>query len=125
MLQSVGILCAGTLLVTGCGVKEAGEEKLRIEQIGEVSDGTSEDVEDSFAEPEKEDIQDSAPTEEAGKAEGSDKAGQGEELLRAQIRHYYGGILSQIIAARQLPDGELDTSALDNGLAAWQITILR
>ena len=115
MLQSVGILCAGTLLVTGCGVKEAGEEKLRIEQIGEVSDGTSEDVEDSFAEPEKEDIQDSVPTEDAEKAEESDKAGQGEELLRAQIRHYYGGILSQIIAARQLPDGELDTSALDNG----------
>ncbi|MDE6915072.1 MAG: hypothetical protein K2P35_15465 [Lachnospiraceae bacterium] len=37
-------------------------------------------------------------------------------LLAAKVRHYYGGILSQIIAAWQLPDGELDTSALGNGL---------
>lgn len=38
-----------------------------------------------------------------------------QELLKAQIRHYYGGVLSQITAAWQLPDGELDTSALSSG----------
>lgn len=36
-------------------------------------------------------------------------------LQAAQVRHYYGGILSQIIGTWQIPDGELDTSALDNG----------
>lgn len=37
------------------------------------------------------------------------------ELQEAQIRHYYGGILSQITAGWQLPDGPLDTSSLEAG----------
>lgn len=118
MLRIAGVLCVCILSVAGCGAKETGKDKLRIEpieQADEVLDEAPEDAEDSFAEEGKGDIPDGVPTEDAEKSEEAGKAVRGEELLRARIRHYYGGILSQITAARQLPDGELDTSALDNG----------
>ena len=118
MLRIAGVLCVCILSVAGCGAKETGKDKLRIEpseQPDEVLDEAPEDAEDSFAEEGKGDIPDGVPTEDAEKSEEAGKAVRGEELLRARIRHYYGGILSQITAARQLPDGELDTSALDNG----------
>lgn len=39
-------------------------------------------------------------------------------LQAALARHYYGGILSQLTGTWSLPDGELDTSALENDSGA-------
>lgn len=120
-LRTVSFLCAGILLMAGCGGKETEKDSLQIEPIeqdGGALDETSEAAGDGSAGEEKEDVPDSVSAEDPEKAEESDKARLEEELLRAQTRHYYGGILSQITAARQLPDGELDTSSLDNGFGS-------
>ena len=42
-------------------------------------------------------------------------AREAEALKTAQVRHYYSGVLSQLIAAWQLPDMEVDTSSLEQG----------
>lgn len=90
--------CAGAVLFAGCGVREGvskGDETAEEEQTEQtLSDGT-----------------DAEKTADSGE-ENEEKA---QALYEAQIRHCYGGVLSQIIAARQLPDGELDTSSLDAG----------
>lgn len=42
-------------------------------------------------------------------------------LLQAQTRHYYGGILSQVIAAWQLPDFELGTGTADDDFGSIEM----
>lgn len=110
------LLGVGVISFTGCGAKDdaikasesAGEEQVLADDKATPSGEAETPV------LEGEDILDSADVEneEDSAEENPEKA---QALYEAQIRHYYGGILSQIIAARQLPDGELDTSSLDAG----------
>lgn len=114
--QGIVILCAASMLLAGCGGKDSGTEQLDIEPI-EQTDGESGNISADGAEIsewEAEDVPDSADAEDAADSD-EENAEKAQALYAAQIRHYYGGVLSQIIAARQLPDGELDTSSLDAG----------
>lgn len=90
------LFCAGIMLVTGCGGKQAEGEQTQPEQ-------TEKQAGEEQAQTEQQPEEKRPPSEQAG------------QLSEAQIRHYYGGILSQIIAAWQFPDGEMDTSALEIG----------
>lgn len=114
--QGIVILCAASMLLAGCGGKDSGTEQLDIEPI-EQTDGERGNISADGAEIsewEAEDAPDSADAEDAADSD-EENAKKTQVLYAAQVRHYYGGILSQIIAARQLPDGELDTSSLDAG----------
>lgn len=114
--QGIVILCAASMLLAGCGGKDSGTEQLDIEPIKQ-TDGESGNVSADGAEIsewEAEDAPDSADTDNKAEQD-EENAEQSQALYAAQVRHYYAGILSQIIAARQLPDGELDTSSLDAG----------
>lgn len=91
-------LCVSVIFFAGCGAKDDkaapfDAETPVLEEEGVLDSADAENEEDS-------------------EEENAEKV---QALYEAQIRHYYGGILSQIIAARQLPDGELDTSSLDDG----------
>lgn len=115
------LACIGVMLFTGCGGKQPVEEQTQPEQTAQqpgeeqaqpTEENMSEPAEDSASE--KEGVPDSADAEDKPEADG-ENAGKEPSLQEAQIRHYYSGILSQIIAAWQFPDGEMDTSALDGG----------
>lgn len=113
------LLCVSLIFFAGCSLRDdglkgsetTGEEQE--EQMIEDDKAASSDAADASV-LEEESVPDSADAEneEDSEEENPEKA---QALYEAQIRHYYGGILSQIIAARQLPDGELDTSSLDAG----------
>lgn len=121
------LLCAGTVLFAGCGAgNRAGqaEEKEQLEMTGNtVETGQKETPE--AEEREKTGMSVEHMEIDAGSGAGdSTKADESEgdvspetvqELRKAQIRHYYGGILSQVMAAWRLPDMELGvgTSADD------------
>lgn len=114
--QGIVILCAASMLLAGCGGKDSGAEQLDIKPIeqtngesGNISAGGAE-----ISEWEAEGVLDSADAEDAA-ASNEESAKKAQALYAAQVRHYYAGILSQITAAWQLPDGELDTSSLENG----------
>lgn len=105
-------LCGCIIVLNGCGLKEDTAkiaETVEEEQTEQVQGENTEVQAEETEEPtlEKKSVSDSADVEE--------NAEKAQVLYEAQIRQYYGGILSQIIAARQLPDGELDTSSLDAG----------
>lgn len=118
----LALLCANALIFAGCGAeeeesaaplrKEQSEEEDAVvsteeqKEVPSESHAQDEEVSGAVVDQKQEEI--AAKPEEA-------PSEKGEELWRAQIRHYYGGILSQIIGVRQLPDGELDTSSLDAG----------
>lgn len=114
--QGIVILCAASVLLAGCGGKDSGAEQLDIEPI-EPTDGESGNVSADGAgisEWEGEGVPDSVDAEDAvAPDEGNTEDAQA--LYAAQVRHYYAGILSQITAGWKLPDGELDTSSLENG----------
>ena len=126
------LLCAGAVFCAGCGAgngigqpgeaeqaempeSDAGiqQQEMQGNTAGETADASAEDTENAL-----DGGQDGkADAEESGDAVSSERA---QELLKAQIRHYYGGVLSQITAAWQLPDGELDTSVLNEGFGEMQ-----
>lgn len=114
-MAAVTLLCAGGMFFTGCGTEDdisASDETAEAEQMTEENTEASVEAETSVSEGEG--VLDNADVDNTADAdkENEEKA---QTLYAAQIRHYYGGVLSQIIAARQLPDGELDTSSLDAG----------
>ena len=111
--QGIVLLCAASILFVGCGGNEAGSEQLNIESIEPSGDesGNAFVEETETSELEGTGVPDSADQRNADDADTE----KGQALYAAQVRHYYGGILSQITAAWQLPDGELDTSSLENG----------
>ena len=114
--QGIVILCAASMLLAGCGGKDSGTEQLDVEPI-EQTDGESGNISADGAEIsewEGEDVPDSEDAEDAADSD-EENAKKEQVLYAALVRHYYGGILSQIIAARQFPVGELDTSSLDAG----------
>lgn len=118
-IVTAALLCVGGIFLAGRGAKD------EILQDGKTAGGEPEEqmlADDKIA------LSDAAETpvlEEEGvpnstDAENEEKSGEGnaemkKTLYEAQIRHYYGSILSQIIGVWQLPDGELDTSSLDAG----------
>ena len=100
--EVIAFLCVGALVFTGCGVGEpAGESARSAETASSVEEEAT--VGNSSV----------AEASEPGSADDFDESTQ--EILQARIRHIYNGVLSQIVAARRLPDGELDASQLDDG----------
>lgn len=112
------LACAGGMIVAGCGGKTA------------VSEGSGTVVDESALTEQNEAV-DAADDPAAGEENNSDMAAINDTenadtevaeenltLQKAQIRHYYGGILSQITASWQFPDRELDTSALSDGIGS-------
>ena len=96
------VVCAGVLVLTGCSAERPAKESAQPAETEQPAEG-KEAVGDSGA----------AGTPESENGEDFDESSQA--LLQAQVRHIYSGVLSQIVAARRLPDGELDTSQLDAG----------
>ena len=111
--QGIGLLCAASILFVGCNGKETESEQLNTEPIEQTGGESGNTFVEGTETPELEgtgvpDSEDTGNDDEAA-------AENAQVLYAAQVRHYYGGILSQITAAWQLPDGELDTSSLENG----------
>lgn len=118
-IGTVMLLCVGAIFFTGCGAKddaskgreivgEEQEEQTFKDDMSASSDAAEVPVLEEEGAPDSMDV----GNEENSEEENTEKA---QELYEAQIRHYYGSILSQIIAAWQLPDGELDKSSLEAG----------
>ncbi len=102
------LLCVCVLFFAGCGAKDGalkGDETTVEEQA---------ETEEALV-LEEEGVSDTVNIENTMADSDGESAERAQALYEAQIRHYYGGVLSQIVALRQLPDGELDTWALDNG----------
>lgn len=95
------LLCAGVLFFAGCGAKDGAlkEDEAAGEEQAETAEGPI---------LEEEDVSDTVNIENTMADSDGESA---EKAYEAQIRHYYGGVLSQIVASRQLPDGEMDTWA--------------
>lgn len=119
-MRSAVMLCTAGMMLTGCGgraetpakTETAADEAAAAEQAAE-NEGTSTEAEDDTAAKEGNgsDGADENDTENVGK----ETSEEGMTLQEAQIRHYYGGVLSQITAGWQLPDGEMDLSTLNDG----------
>lgn len=124
-IQTAAILCAAGMMLTGCGGKAETPEKMKT-----AADESSAEREQDEQKAGKEETAPEAVTDESTEEAGNNPDGTdsndteetGKEaaekelaLQKAQIRHYYGGILSQLTAGWQLPDGELDTVSLENG----------
>lgn len=106
------LLCGVIIALTGCGLEESaskGAETVGEEQAEQIQ---GENTEVQAEEPEEpllagEDIPDNTDAEKTADSD-EENAEEPQTLQEAQIRHYYSGVLSQLIAARQLPDfGEL------------------
>jgi len=113
------LACVGAILFTGCGGKPQAEKQIQPEQserqpVEEQTqpEQTGQPTEENMSAPaedlvpEEEGVSDSADAEDKPEDVG-ENAGKELTLQEAQIRHYYGGILSQLIAAWQLPDGRI------------------
>lgn len=107
------LLFAGAVFFAGCG---AGND---VGQTAEAPDASAENTEIVLN-----DGQNGKPdTEEKANSESGDTVSteRAQELLRAQTRHYYGGILSQVMAAWRLPDMELGTGTANDSLDAAEM----
>lgn len=101
---AVGILLSMCLIaLTACGRAEEPQEEQNVtvtkKEPEEEAQGSAEDADDKSEEEQDEEL----------------TAEETETLQRAQIRHYYSGVLSQLTSAWQLPDMEIDTSSLEDG----------
>lgn len=123
-IRTAAILCLAGMMLAGCGEKvetpvktetgtDGSAETEQAEQKTAEGEGTPAGVK-ADATAGEENGSDTADIGDAGSI-GDDRTEKEQALYQAQIRHYYGGILSQITAGWQLPDGELDTSSLGNG----------
>ncbi len=120
------LLCAGALFFTACGVSDSAGQDVQTaetEQSEMAGNGTEMKQEDKSETADGGEPDVSAEKEEAA-ADGGQDENVGEkavpaetlqELGQAKTRHYYSGILSQVMAAWRLPDMELGvgTSAND------------
>lgn len=122
------LLFAGTVFFAGCGAGNGTGQTAGMEQPempgndtgmgkAEASENIAEEVEDASSE-EAETLTGSGQDEKADAKESGNAVSpeRAQELWQAQIRHYYGGILSQVIAAWRLPDMELGTGTADDDL---------
>lgn len=120
-IRTAVLLCTAVMALTGCGGRTETPENIgKMDEESAAEEQAAQKAEDVSA--------DATDVSKAGEESRSDSVdarnpknvdGEGIEtnqaLYEAQIRHQYGGILSRIIAAWQLPDGELDTSSLNDG----------
>lgn len=97
--QGIGLLCAASILLVGCNGKETGSEQPGIEPIEQTGGESGNTFVEETETPELEGtgVPDSADTGNADEA----AAENAQILYAARVRHYYGGILSQITAAWQ------------------------
>lgn len=94
-IAAVFFACANCIFLTGCGEKTNSSKGIE-SAIEEQSEQNTEDI-DVAEDTEEENLQAT------------------QALYEALIRHQYGAVLSQLIAAWQLPDMEIDTSSLNDG----------
>ncbi len=119
--MAAGVLaCAGAVFFAACGAGNGAGQNVQTEMPG--NDTGEEQTELSGNMGEGTVMADAGTATEngqIGQADTGDGAGpESADALdreRAQVRHYYGGVLSQITGTWQLPDGELDTYALSEG----------
>lgn len=121
-IRAAVLLCAAGMMFTGCGEKAETPDKAETAAESTETEHDEQKPEDASAPADT--TNDTALVEEnvSDGADANDTENVNNEaaekeltLQQAQIRHYYGGILSQITAGWQLPDGELDTSTLEDG----------
>ncbi len=125
-------VCAGAVFFTACGAGDGAAPGAQTAETGQAETEqpgmTGNDTEASKAEEpgntaggktdiSKEDAESAADGGQDGNAnaetgENAAPVKMSEELCQAKIRHYYGGILSQVMAAYRLPDMEL-------GIGVW------
>lgn len=106
---TVAFLCSGIIVWNGCGLEESASkdaetvEEEQAEQIqGEDTEAQAEETENPTLGEES--VPDSADAKEEEKSDSEEEnAEKPQTLQEAQIRHYYSGVLSQLIAAGQLP----------------------
>lgn len=101
------LLFAGAVFFAGCGAENGMGQAAEREQ--------SEMAEDP------ETVPDSGQEGQAETDAGTMSPERAQELLRAQTRHCYGGILSQVMAAWRLPDMELGAGNADDSLDAAEM----
>ncbi len=121
-LSCAVLFCGGILLFTGCGKEAVTFEKVEQSMNEPAEEKSARDTSvpndvAEVAESEKEDAPNGADAKDAV-GENTDQA---QTLYEARVRHQYGGILSQIIAAWQLPDGKLGTGTADDDYASVEM----
>lgn len=120
-IRTAVLLCMAVMALTGCGggtetpenIGKMDEESAKEEQAAQKAEDVSADATD-VSKAGEESRSDSVDARNPKNVDG-EGVETNQALYEARIRHQYGGILSQIIAAWQLPDGELDTSSLNDG----------
>lgn len=125
-VSASALFCAGVVCLAGCAAGD-GTEHTAVPELPE-SDTMAQQPEslENIEEESGAQDTDSAPGGgQDGTAETGESTDQGngetvavekaQALSQAMIRHYYGGVLSQITGVRQLPDGDLDTAFLVDG----------
>lgn len=125
------LLFAGAVFFAGCGAgngmgqtaereqSEMADNDAGVEQQ-ETKENTAEEAADASAE-DTEAALDNGSEEQAETDADVVSPASAQELLRAQTRHYYGDILSQVMAAWRLPDMELGTGTANDSLDAAEM----
>lgn len=115
--------CAGVMFLTACGADDGAAERLQPAETGRAETSENDTAEDRAGEETDAPAESTETAADGGQDENTNtEAGENAALIespekfqQAQIRHYYSGILSQVMAAWRLPDMELGvgTSADD------------
>lgn len=102
------MLCICIMAMAGCGGAA---------DLNEDGPQEKQNVTVTRKEPAGEDLNDTEKTGAASEETETEELSEeeAEALQAAQIRHYYSGVLSELISAWQLPDMEIDTSSLEQG----------
>lgn len=107
---------AGAMALAGCGAKEPAQTT----ETEQAAEAVGADLSLAEAGTTAGSVEAAGESDAAGTGEPDDSEADlnesAQELQQAWIRHIYSGVLSQIVAAWQLPDGELDTSQLEAGI---------
>lgn len=120
-VSACALFCAGVVFLTGCGAGGSTGQTAAPEMPENDTAAQPELSENMEKQTAVADVDSATDSGQDGKTDVEEHAGSESkdavtsERAQAQIRHYYGGVLSQITGARQLPDGDLDTSFLDDG----------
>ncbi len=116
-------ICAGAVFLTACSADDDAGKRLQNAETGQEETeqpGMAETAEDTAGEETDAPMENAETAADSGQ-DGNKNAETGEnaalaetpeKFRQAQIRHYYSGILSQVMAAYRLPDMEL-------GVGVW------
>lgn len=120
-VSACALFCAGAVFLTGCGAGGSTGQTAAPEMPENDTAAQPELSENMEKQTAVADVDSAPDSGQDGKTDVEEHAGSESkdavtsERAQAQIRHYYGGVLSQITGVRKLPDGDLDTSFLDDG----------